>query len=110
LRYLARVRRFAFTLIISVTVALLACGDGAFIFAFSTGTIAGEPVCDGGGGSFDLRDQAGLVIVVVIESDTTIILAGGSTGTCADLGAGANVDVSGDGEGRRITARNIVVQ
>jgi hypothetical protein len=99
-------RRFSFGFLLAV---LLACGDGTFFFSISSGTITGDPFCDRGGGRFDLRDQGGLVIVVVIESDTTIVLASGSSGTCNDLAAGNDVDVRGAGEGDSITAREIVV-
>lgn len=102
-------KRFGRLLIVACLAAGLSCGDGSFIFAFSTGTIDADPICDGGGGRFDLRQQGGLVIVVAIESDTTIILAGGGGGTCGDLRTGLLVDVRGTSQGDQIVASNIVV-
>jgi hypothetical protein len=46
-----------------------------------------------------LRQQQGLVVVVVVDSDSMIILANGNAWGCDDLVAGASASVRGVGVG-----------
>lgn len=86
-----------------------ACGDEVVvIFSTSFGTIVGDPDCPGG--RFDLRDQQGLIVIIGLDSDSTIILANNSPGTCSDLGAGLTVRVTGERAGDRIDASEVRVQ
>ena len=72
---------------------LVGCGsDGVFIISFTSGTIAGDPTCRSDGGQFDLRDQGGLVLLVILTSNTHIVV-GSSQGTCKDLNPNAAVTV-----------------
>jgi hypothetical protein len=82
----------------------IACGDGVVIINVnSTGVIAAPPRCDRPA-AFDLRDQGGLTVLVVITSNTRIVVAGGGAGTCHSLAAGDAVEVSGRRNGDRIIA------
>ena len=90
--------------------ALAACGDGTFIIAFNSGVIVGSPQCSGGGGQFNLRDQGGLQVLVVITSSTHIFVSGGGSGSCNDLFAGDPVEVSGRDSGDHIVASQITVR
>ena len=97
-----RLRRFA----LACSIALMGCGDGVFIISFNSGVIAGSPACRGAGGQFQLRDQGGLQVLVVITSTTRIFVSSG-TGVCRDLVAGQPVEVSGRQSGDRIVASEI---
>jgi len=89
---------------------LVGCGsDGVFIISFTAGTIDGDPTCRTDGGQFDLRDQGGLVLLVILTSSTQIVV-GGSHGTCKDLNPNAPVRVSGPRQGDSITAQSVQVQ
>ncbi len=89
-------------------VLLVGCGDGVFIISVNSGVIVGSPACQGSQ-QFQLRDQGGLVLLVVITSSTHIILAGGGTGTCSDLLADSAVEVTGRRDGDRIVAASVTV-
>jgi hypothetical protein len=94
-----------------LAVALAAgCGDTSFIFVFNSGVILDDPSCQGGGGQFQLQNQAGLVLLVVITSSTQIVLSSGRPGTCGDLAANTRVGVDGLQSGSRVTARSVTVQ
>jgi hypothetical protein len=86
------------------------CGDTSFIFVFNSGIILGDPSCQGSGGQFQLQNQSGLVLLVVITSSTQIVLSSGRPGTCADLAADTRVGVDGMQNGDRVTARSVTVQ
>ncbi|MBI1818557.1 MAG: hypothetical protein HYR72_26530 [Deltaproteobacteria bacterium] len=90
--------------------AVVACGDGSFIVQFNSGTIASDPLCRNGGGRFQLLDQGGLTILVIIKTDTVIFVSSGAAGACTDLAAGAHVQVSGRQTGATITAQSVRVQ
>jgi hypothetical protein len=90
--------------------SLAGCGDGAFIIRVNSGVIVGDPRCQGLDGQFDLRDQGGLVVLVVITNTTRIVVAGGGLGNCTDLSADTPVDVSGRQSGDRIVATSITVR
>jgi hypothetical protein len=95
---------------LSLAWLLIGCGsDGIFIISFTAGTIAGDPTCRNNGGQFDLRDQGGLLLLVVITSDTSIILGNGNRGTCQDLVANTHVQVRGPQNGTNITAQTVTV-
>jgi hypothetical protein len=101
------------SLFAGVAIFLLAstggCGDEVIVvFSTSFGTIIGDPDCPGG--QFDLRDQEGLIVIVLLDSSSTIILANNSPGACSDLGAGLTVRVTGERSGSRITASEVRVQ
>jgi hypothetical protein len=98
-------RRLALTL----GVSLLACGDGVVIISVNSGVIVGAPVCQGSGGQFQLRDQGGLVLLVVITGGTHIVVAGG-TGSCSDLSPDTSVAVSGHQSGDHFVANSITVE
>jgi hypothetical protein len=87
--------------------APLSCGDGGFILIVNTGTVESDARCDSGGGTFDLRDQEGFVLLIVISSDTTIILANGNFGTCADVTAGSRAEVRGSESADRVQATEV---
>lgn len=90
---------------------ILGCGGGTtFIFSFHSGTISGSPSCGANGGQFNLNQQGGLLVLVVITSNSTIILSNGSHGTCRDLSTNTPVVVNGQLQGDRITARTVTVQ
>ena len=88
----------------------LGCGDGVVIVSFSSGTIVSDPSCGSGTGRFDLQTQGGLVLLVVMDSDTAIFVASGQQGRCADLTAGTQVQVRGPKQGTQITARSVSVE
>jgi hypothetical protein len=85
------------------------CGDASFFFAFRSGIVASDPVCAGQGGSFDLREASGLLVLVVFESDDVVVGGVGSAG-CRSLQRGAAVDVSGVESGGQLDAQEIVIR
>jgi len=86
---------------------LASCGDGTFIVIINSGVIVGSPRCDISGGEFDLREEMGLVLVII--TDGTDIVIGGSFGRCSDLAPGVQVDVEGSQRGHDIVATRITV-
>src|SRR5262249_52408356 len=92
--------------VIALGLSLAACGDGLFIISVNSGVIIGNPACRNDGGQFQLHDQGGLTVLVVITSNTTIIVAG-TTGTCSDLMPNASVQVSGHQNGDHLVASSI---
>ena len=86
-----------------------ACGNTLFIISVNSGVIVGEPLCQGSGGQLQLRDEGGLVVLVVITSTTQIVVASGP-GSCSDLTANTPVQVSGHRSGNRIVASAITVE
>ena len=98
-------------LVLALAVNLVAaCGDGVVIVSVNSGVIVGNPSCQGSGGEFHLRDQAGLVVLVVITSSTRIVVVNGASGSCADLSADTPVHVAGHNSGDRIVASSITVE
>ena len=89
---------------------LAACGDGVLIISFNSGTVVGNPICRNGGGQFDLRDQGGLLVLVVITSNTVIFTSGGFAGTCNDITPAARVQVRGHRDSTGITAQSVQLQ
>lgn len=97
------------TLALLPLLLLLACGDGVVLLSFNAGTVAGDADCRDGRGDFELRNQGGLLLLIIIGDDTTIILANGFRGRCADIRAGASAQVRGTDQGGRIMARDITL-
>jgi hypothetical protein len=95
---------------LALVVLVAACGGGTFFISFHSGTIAGSPICRTDGGQFDLRQPGGVLVLVVLTNDSTIILAGGARGACGDLRANTPVTVQGPLHGSRITAQTVAVQ
>jgi hypothetical protein len=93
-----------------LTAVVLGCGDGIVIIAFNSGTIVSDPSCGGGGGQFELVNQGGLMLLVIISSDTVIFNADGHTGYCGDLSKGNHVQVRGPQSGGRIDAQSVTVE
>jgi hypothetical protein len=97
---------------VALTIWLLASGmgcgdDGLVIISFRSGVVVGSVDCSAGGGSFDLRDQQGLTVVVIITDDTDIFFASGNFGTCGDIRQNGAVEVRGPEENGTIRAQTI---
>lgn len=91
-------------LLLSVTAG--SCGDGGWVFfSVNFGSVSGHPDCEAG--EFDLLDAQGLTVVVVLTSESTIVLANGSRGSCSDIRDGAEVSVRGTQGSDRITASEV---
>jgi hypothetical protein len=88
----------------------LGCGDGVFIISFTTGTVVNTASCHDGAGQFDLLEQGGLVVLVVIDTGTDIVLSNGFPGTCADVTAGKHAEVRGNQQGATINAVSVQLQ
>jgi len=88
----------------------VACGNGTFIISVNSGVIIADPRCVGSGGDFQLRQQGGLVVLVVITSTTRIFVSSGGPGRCTDLFANTAIEVSGHQSGDRIIAGTITVE
>jgi hypothetical protein len=84
-----------------------ACGDVNFFFVVRTGTVEADADCTGSGGSFGLRDQQGLTVLVVITDDTNIFFASGGSARCSDVTGGAVAEVQGDEKNGTIEAESI---
>ena len=90
---------------------LHSCGDDGVVFvSVNLGTVASDPDCGPGGGRFDLRDEQGFVLLVLINSTTTIFLSNGASGHCTDLAAGASVQVRGSNDQGTIDAQEVRVR
>jgi type II secretory pathway component HofQ len=83
------------------------CGDFDFVFAVRTGTVADDAACSGTGGSFGLRDQQGLTVLIVITEDTEVFFASGGRATCGDITKGVGAEVRGDNEDGTIAAQSV---
>lgn len=105
---LRRTTRAATTLLLGLFASLAACGDGGLvIISFRSGTVVGDVDCGSGGGSFDLFDQQGFTLFVVITDDTDIVLASGNFGTCDDIRRNSAVEVRGPEDNGTIRAQTI---
>jgi hypothetical protein len=95
---------------LALACVLYGCGsDVVFFISFTSGTIADDPACHGADGRFNLRDQQGLVLLVVINSNT-LIFVGSGQGTCHDLSRNDPVNVRGPRQGNQITAQSVQVE
>lgn len=84
------------------------CGDdGLIVVSFRSGVVVGDVDCGAGGGSFDLFDQQGFTVLVIITDDTDIFLASGNFGTCDDIGRRTAVQVRGPEDNGTIRAQTI---
>ena len=101
-------RRLAGAVLLCLSLAIGSCGTDFFIIV--AGTIASRPVCDAGGGRFDMIDTQGLSILVVISSDTLIFVSSGSFGSCSILATGQVVEVRGEEQGGQIDAQEIRIR
>ena len=95
---------------LALSLVLAACGDGVLIISFNSGVIVGAPQCSGAGGQFNLRDQGGLQVLIVITSSTHIVVSGGGAGSCNDLFAGDPVEVNGRDSGDHVVATTVTVR
>jgi hypothetical protein len=80
-------------------------GNGGFVLILvNTGFVVSSGACDG---SFDMRSDGGLTLLVVIGSGTPIFLADGTLGTCANIRPGSQVSVRGPTQNGRVTANQV---
>ena len=94
--------------VLSFSLALAACGsDVAFVVRFTAGTIVDGADCDGHDGRFDLREEGGLVVVVIVDGDSRIRHPDGSPAACDDLNEGTEANARGPDEDGRIRAREV---
>lgn len=82
------------------------CGTDVIIVA-NFGTVVSDADCVDGGGQFPLRQQQGLVVVVILDENSTILRPDGAAGRCSDLKAGREVSVSGSEQGSGILAGTV---
>jgi hypothetical protein len=102
--------RLAAALFVALLVIAVACGDGVVLFAVRLGTVVSDADCHGDNGSFNLRDQQGLTVLVIITGDTQIVLATGARGTCHDLIRNSPVEVRGTGRDGTVNAQSVRLQ
>src|SRR5215471_10033821 len=107
MRRMFTMRRLGRVLMLFLAVIGAGCGDTAVLFSVNSGTIVDSPLCHGTSGSFTMRDQGGLVVLVVVTSSTRVLISGGTLGTCADLVPDSHVGVTGLQRGDRLTARSV---
>jgi hypothetical protein len=99
-------------LITSLLLGLVACGSDSSFFSirFSSGTITDSAHCSGGSGQFPLEQQNGLVIVVIVTDNTTIIHASsGKPARCPDLIEGVRANVRGTDDNGDIRADQVEI-
>jgi len=94
-------------LVLLFALAIAGCGDGVVIISTNLGIVAADASCQNNGGEFNLRNDQGLFVLVVLNSNSTIVLANGTAGTCTDLTAGAHASVRGAESNGQITARQV---
>ena len=93
---------------LAFSVALAGCGsDFAFAVRFTSGTIVDGADCDGDDGRFDLREDGGLVVVVIVDGDSRIRHLDGSPAACDDLNEGTEASARGPDEDGGIRAREV---
>lgn len=103
-------RRSLRDLCLLAVLALPACGDdGVFVFRTNFGTVGADATCNGRVGQFPFQTQEGLTVIVLLDADSTILLASGGGGTCGDLTAGTRASVRGADEGDHIRAREVQI-
>ena len=84
------------------------CGDDVSLSVrFSSGTVSETAQCGGGRGQFQLRQQDGLSVTILITEDTTIVRADFTPATCGDLVKGERVSVRGPEDDGRIRADEV---
>jgi len=102
-------RRWVTTLLVGATMAA-ACGGGVLLISFNSGIVASDPVCGPSGGNFDLREQGGLVVLVVISDRTLIFARSGGPALCDDILIRDRVDVRGTRDGNQLNAQEIYLR
>lgn len=106
--YSPKARCLVCAVLLCFSLAIGSCGTDFIIIV--AGTIASRPVCEAGGGRFDMTDTQGLFILVVISSDTLIFASSGSVGRCSTLATGQVVEVRGEEQGGQIDAQEIRIR
>ena len=94
---------------LSIVLLCLVCGgcggDDGFIFiAVNTGFVVSNGACDG---EFNMRNNGGLLLIVVIGSGTPVFLPNGTLGSCANILPGSPVSVRGPTQNGRVTANQV---
>src|SRR5262249_46318663 len=70
------------------------CGDnGIIIVQTNFGTITSNATCDSHGGQFPLRQENGLIVLVILGDSSKIFLSNGIQGSCGNLTAGSHATV-----------------
>ena len=91
-----------------LSLSLGGCGDSGFIFiAINSGVVLSNGAC---GGEFNMRNDGGLLLIVVIGNDTSILLANGAPGSCANIQPGTQASVRGPTKSGRVTASQVQLQ
>jgi len=104
--HIAPIKAFLAMVVLSLTLG--GCGNDGFIFiAINTGFVVSDSACDG---QFNMRNEGGLLLVVVIGSGTPILLPNGIVGNCANIMPGSRVTVRGPTENGRVTANQVQLQ
>ena len=88
---------------------LAGCG-GTVIISVNSGLVLADAACHNGGGQFDMRNDSGLLLLVVIGEGTVVFLSSGATGSCANIHAGARARVSGNTKNGQINANQVQLQ
>jgi|SRR5579862_7602347 len=84
------------------------CGSDGFVFiAVNTGFVVSGDACDG---QFNMRNNGGLTLLVVVGSGTPILLPSGVVGTCADITSGSQVSVRGPTQNGRVNATQVQLE
>ena len=100
---------FGRALLVAAIALTAGCGDVDFVFIVRTGTVTNDAACSGTGGSFGLRDQQGLTVLVVITEDTKVLFASGGAAACGDITRGAAAEVRGEDDGGRLVAQSVII-
>jgi hypothetical protein len=94
--------------ILAVIVLWAGCGSDVIIIARTNlGTVGTDASCSGNSGEFPLHETSGLVVLIIINSDSSIFLANGLRGECRDVTAGSRVSVRGTPAGDQIRAEEV---
>ena len=84
------------------------CGNDGFVFiAVNTGFVVSNGAS---AGQFNMRNDGGLTLIVVIGSGTPIFLPNGTLGTCSNIQPGTQVSVRGPTQNGRVTASQVHLQ
>ena len=80
------------------------CDDGWVFISVNSGFVVSGGACDG---TFTMRSDGGLLLLVVVGSGTPIFLPGGGEGTCHDIVEGTRASVRGPTQNDTVTANRI---
>ena len=92
---------------LALTVAMGCGSDAIIIFRTNLGTVDANATCGAHGGQFPLREQNGLVIVVILDDSSSVLLANGIQGSCSNVTAGSQASVSGKQENGALHATQV---